>query len=102
MLDAFDEDDDQVVEQEESKAQEEDELKKKYINKAKKRKRKLALGLAAVGGTMGIVASGGILGVVGLVGGGLAGAAIGKKGEKAAKKKAVNCKFEPVGKQTKE
>ena len=66
------------------------------LGKAKKRKRKIALGLAAVGGTVGVVASGGLLGVVGLLGGGLAGNAIGKRREKAAKQKAVNCRFESI------
>ena len=71
-----------------------DELKKAYKYTAKSRRRKIALGMAAVGGAAGVIMSGGLLGVAGLVGGGLAGNYVGKKAEETAETKAEKCKFE--------
>ena len=65
-----------------------DELKKAYKYTASSRRRKIALGMAAVGGAAGVIMSGGLLGVAGLVGGGLAGNYVGKKAEETAETKA--------------
>ena len=75
-----------------------EQLKQAALYKAKSKKHKLCLGLAAVGVVGGVVATGGVGGAVVVgVAGGAAGYGVGKGNERMVKKRLKETKFDHVG-----